>query len=154
MENSYLDFLGKQFLKHNFLGVFPRDCLPTHKIKVEKPYSLIINMDKSKDPGSHFVLMYVKHQNIYYFDSYGFGPLHQEILDFKKKQKCSLSFNVQQIQSENSYFCGLFCFGFLLAKDRKISTSDFLKLFYKSNSNLDKNDEIIQNFIVESLGIL
>lgn len=150
MRSSYLEKICDLNLKHAFLGVRPRDMLPKYKIsQSKKPFSIIINLDKHYEPGSHFVLIYCQNNIIYYFDSFGIPPIYEEILTFINKQKCEYAFNKIQIQDENSLFCGYFCFGYLLAKDKKFTNDEFLNLF--STQNLSINDALIEHFIISSL---
>ena len=48
----------------NFLGVYPADKLPK---TIKAPCSLIFNYDTSNLPGSHWVAVWIKKHNIYWF---------------------------------------------------------------------------------------
>ena len=50
-----------------FNGVFSRDSLP-NKIK---DGAYVINLNKYSDTGTHLIVLYVKNNDITYFDSFG-----------------------------------------------------------------------------------
>lgn len=60
--------IGKKFLGVKFKGVYPSDKIP--KLNDLSPYA-ILNLDTSKESGSHWVAI-AKHGNItYLYDSFG-----------------------------------------------------------------------------------
>ena len=61
-----------------FNGVFSRDNLP-NKIK-DGVY--IINLDEYSDIGTHWISLYVKNNDITYFDSFGVEHIPKEIKKF------------------------------------------------------------------------
>ena len=58
-----------------FSGVYSRDNLPD-KIK-DRAY--IINLDEYSDIGTHWVALYVKNNDVTYFDSFGVEHIPKEI---------------------------------------------------------------------------
>ena len=62
-----IDYIKKLNVK-NFRGVFMRDTLPRKPLHVE---SGIVNLNTSKEPGSHWVLYSKKGKKRIYFDSFG-----------------------------------------------------------------------------------
>ena len=59
-----------KWTQKGFLGCFPADRIPTTITKY--PCSLVINLDTSKKPGTHWVAAYCENgSTIYYFDSFG-----------------------------------------------------------------------------------
>ena len=50
-----------------FNGIYPRDNLP-NKIK---DGAYVINLDEHYDTGTHWIALYVKNNDITYFDSFG-----------------------------------------------------------------------------------
>ena len=58
-----------------FNGVYQRDNLPT-KIKDE---AYVINIDEYSDTGTHWIDLYVKNNNVTYFDSFGVEHISKEI---------------------------------------------------------------------------
>ena len=62
--------------KKRFNGVFSRDNLP-NKIK---DGAYIINIDEYSDIATHWVALYVKNNDISYFDSFGVEHIPKEII--------------------------------------------------------------------------
>ena len=60
---SHLKGIGTQLFDTSFLGVFPSDQIP----RIKKGECAIVNVDKSGDPGSHWVALTPNHV----YDSYG-----------------------------------------------------------------------------------
>ena len=60
-----------------FNGVYSRDNLP--KIK---DGAYVINLDEYSDIGTHWVVLYVRNNNITYFDSFGVEHIPKEIKTF------------------------------------------------------------------------
>lgn len=99
----------------NFYGVFARDRLPH---KTPRPAGLVINTDKSSEPGSHWIA--------YYIDASGraeiFDPLadevpRNEILSFVERNNRDTGLgtvaNVIPFQSTTSSRCGPFSIFYL-----------------------------------------
>jgi len=74
---SQLEKVGKKLFSVQFKGVYPSDKIP--KLNDLAPYC-ILNLDKSKEPGSHWIaLCKVKDRNeCLFYDS--FGRSHTEIM--------------------------------------------------------------------------
>ena len=65
--NLYIDNLMKKISK-SYKGTFSCNNIPSFK---EHNFSLISNLSKEKEKGSHLVGIYVLKNKIIYFDSYG-----------------------------------------------------------------------------------
>lgn len=63
-----LNKAGLEIFGSLFKGVYPSDRIP--KLNILKQYA-IINLDKSNEPGSHWVSIAWKNGNIYLYDSFG-----------------------------------------------------------------------------------
>ena len=61
-----------------FNVVYSRDNLP-NKIK-DRAY--VINLDEYSDIGTHWIALYVKNNDITYFDSFGVEHIPKEIIKF------------------------------------------------------------------------
>lgn len=143
LTNCYVDSVCHWLLKHKFLCVKSYDKFPL-QIRSQKPCSLIINLSSSHEPGSHFVCIYITKKTVEYMDSYGLPPFRSRIQNFIKKlsKKRKYIFNNKCIQPMDSFFCGFYCIGFLISKDKKKTMNQFQKMF----NNVD-NDQTIINFI-------
>ena len=58
-----------------FNGVFPRNNLP----KKNKKGAYVINLDEYKNTGTHWVVLFVKRDEVIYFDSFGVEHIRKEI---------------------------------------------------------------------------
>tara|TARA_B100000497_G_C7586448_1_gene352829 strand:+ start:388 stop:852 length:465 start_codon:yes stop_codon:yes gene_type:complete len=65
-----LDGIGKKLLRVKFKGVFPSDKIP--KLNDLSPYC-ILNLDSSKEPGSHWVALAKNGKDSILYDSFGRG---------------------------------------------------------------------------------
>ena len=126
-----------------FNGVFSRDNLP-NKIK---DGAYIINLDEYSDIDTHWISLYVKNNDITYFDSFGVEHIPKEI---KKFIECPLSSaslnknvisNIFRIQAYDSILCGYFCIVFINFMFKGKSLTDYTNVF--SPNNFKKNDDII-----------
>lgn len=107
----------------HFIGCYPVDRLPT---VISLPCSLIINLDTSDLPGSHWVAVYInKSRHAFYFDSYGSPPTVQ-ITKWLKQFK-SFSYNKKCFQSIFSKNCGFYCIYFIYLKHFCFNINDFPK---------------------------
>ena len=121
------------FSSNIFHGVFPIDLIPCKKLK--KPCSLIVNTDKSTGKGKHWVALFLgKHGKLEYFDSFGFRPLNQEIINFIQFNGDDYIYNSKQIQSNRSDTCGKYCVMFILFRSKNINYDTFLNIFKNNKS--------------------
>ena len=72
-----------------FNGVYSRDNLP-NKIK---DGAYVINLDEYSNIGTHWIALYVKNNNITYFDSLGVEHIPKEIAKFINRPSSSASQN-------------------------------------------------------------
>ena len=89
-----------------FNGVYSRDNLPKIKGRI-----FVINLDKYSNIGTHWVALYVRNNDIAYFDSFGVEHIPEENKAFignKNIQK-----KIFRIQTYDSIMCGYFCIGFI-----------------------------------------
>ncbi len=109
--SSDLNKKGKKIFGHRFLGVFASDQLPD--IKNEEMY--IANLDKSNEPGSHWIGVYSENNKIYVYDS--FGRKSKKIIPsiFGKGAIQDTEYDAEQ--SENEDNCGLRSLVFLYMAD-------------------------------------
>lgn len=148
--NKYVDKMCHTLLHHNFLSVYSYDTFPLNIKNKSLPCSFIINLSKRKEPGSHFVCIYISESVIEYMDSYGLPPFMPRIKKFitVHKEARAYSCNEHMIQSVTSLFCGYYCTAFLLSKDLNYSMSKFVNLFINKSGNKDK---IVVKFIKNAI---
>lgn len=112
-----------------FVGVFTLDELP-------KPFpesaSAIVNLDKSDQPGSHWVGVF-KNNVLEWFDPLGNRPPEDAIVE-------SCIINRARIQDEDSIACGAFALDFV---KRRIKGEDFASIIFSYTDNAILNDLLI-----------
>ena len=90
-----------------FNGVYSTDNLP-NKIK---DGAYVIYLDKHYDTGTHCIALYVKNNDITYFDRFGVEHIPKEIKAFIKNR--NIKINIFRIKAYDSIMCGYFCIGFI-----------------------------------------
>ena len=103
MSNLDLIRKAKELNLKNFRGVFMRDELKNMVPDYQE--CGILNLNTSKQPGSHWVCWFKNGDKKYYFDSYGVVP-PLEIVDYLKQP---IIRNTTQVQSFNQTICGQLC---------------------------------------------
>ena len=127
-----------------FSGVFARDQLPT---KVKWPSCMVINTDKSNEPGEHWLAVYYdKDGNCDFFDSYGNSPSKFNLKKYFETTSISINYNNKKIQGFFSDYCGHYCLIFLYLRCRGKSLESIENLF---NNSSDTNDNLIKKLIKE-----
>lgn len=146
-------------LTKSFRGVFSSDNIPpTVELKGGgKKFSLICNLSKEREPGTHFVtvLCPVGKQCVYYVDSFGLPPppstttTAEGIEQFLKALgKTEIIYSTSCVQHSLSTFCGYFAILFVLCNEYGLpltmgeSTPLFVTKSYDcNNKKLLANDE-------------
>ena len=90
-----------------FNGVYSRNNLP----KIIKNGAYVINLDEYADVGTHWIALYVKNNEVIYFDSFGVEHVPKEIKKFIGNK--DIKTNIFRIQTYNSIMCCYFCIGFI-----------------------------------------
>ena len=109
-----------------FNGVFSRNNLP----KTIKNGAYVINLDKYKNTGTHWVVLFVKNKVIY-FDSFGVEHTPEEVKKFIGNKDIKTS--MFRIQAYNSIMCGYFCILFIKFIFKAKTLNDFTNLFSPSD---------------------
>ena len=95
-----------------FCGVFPINRLSF--VLLPKPGAVIINLDDSYNPGSHWVSVYITEKSEgYYFDSFGRHP-PAAIQAFIERNTKNWTWNREVYQADDSTYCGYYCILFVL----------------------------------------
>lgn len=110
-----LEKLGKKLFGNKFKGVFASDQIP----QLKNTEMAIVNLDKSNEPGSHWVAIYKSNNNIWIYDS--FGRSTYSILPNLKK---SGNGNVKEADNDPEQFgtkseeCGQLSISWLCVADK------------------------------------
>jgi len=148
LTNAYLDDLSKHLIGKSFLGVFPADGLSSMPKK--KMFCLIFNTDLMKNPGKHFVSIFVSQKKTYYFDSFGNPKIQKHIASFIKKTKRPCVMHCEVIQDKTSNFCGFYALAFLLWMKKRKRSGGFYNLF-RTKQHLISNDSSVTKFILKEI---
>ena len=121
-----------------FNGVYSRDNWPK---KIEDG-AYVINLDEHADVGTYWTDLYVKDNQIVYFDSFGVEHVPKEIEKFIGTK--NIKTNVFRIQANISIMCGYLCIGFIDFMFVGKTLIDYTSLF--SPYDFEKNDNIILSY--------
>ena len=124
--------------KTKFNDVYSRNNL--FKLK-DRTY--IINLDEHESIGTHWIALYVKVDNVTYFNSCGVEYITKEIRKFIRNK--NIIANICRIQAYDSVMCGYFCIKFVDFILNGKSLLEYTKLF--SSNEYEKNDKIILNLV-------
>ena len=106
-----------------FEGVYSRDNLP-NKIK---DGAYVINLDKHSDIGTHWIALYVKNNDVTFFDSFGVEHIPVEIITFIGLK--NVTANIFRIQAYDSIICGYFCIEFVNFMLKVKTLTEYTNLF-------------------------
>ena len=124
-----------------FKGTFPRDMLPK---TLSRPGCVIINTDTAKEPGTHWVCVYLdKEGTAHYFDSFGLCPEFKEIREFLNRISTKWESNTICFQSIYSATCGMYCVYYLTCRCKGGDMDDFRSLFNQVPGINDRLAEMI-----------
>ena len=130
--------------KPRFNGVYSRNNLPNEI----KKGAYVINLDESKNTGTHWVSLFVKTNEAIYLDSFGIEHIPKEINKFINSDTTNLSSlkriksNIFRIQAYDSIMCGYFCIEFINYMLKGKTLLDYTNLF--SPNDFKKNDQVIK----------
>ena len=82
-----------------FNGVYARDNLPN----IIKDGAYVINLDEYSNIGTHWIALYVKNNDIIYFDSFVVEHIPKEIIKFIGRK--NVMTNIFRIQAYDSIMC-------------------------------------------------
>ena len=90
--------------------------------------------------------MYVKNNDVTYFDSFGVEYIPNEIKKIIDRK--NLILNIFRIQAYDSIMCGYFCIGFINFMFKGKTLNDYTNLF--SPNDFKRNDDIIMNYFMNN----
>ena len=94
-----------------FNGVHSRDNLSECGSPEIKDGAYIINLDEYSDTGTHWIALYMRNNNITYFDSFRIEHIPKEIKTFVSNN--NIKTNIFRINAYDSIMCRYFRIGFI-----------------------------------------
>ena len=119
-----------------FNGVNSRNNLP----KTIKKGAYVINLDEYENTCTHWVSVFVKTNEVIYFDSFGIEYIPSEINKFIGNS--DIKRNIFRVQAYDSIMCRYFCIKFINYMLKGKTLLDYTNLF--SPNDFKKNDQIIK----------
>ena len=127
-------------MKKDLMVYFQKNNL----LKLKKG-AYVINLDHSKNTGTHWVVIFVKSNEVIYSDSFGVEYIPEEIMERIEHSSLgnkNIKTSIFRTQDNSSIMCGYFCILFIEYMLNDKTLTDFTDLF--SSWNFEKNDEIIK----------
>ena len=134
-----------------FNGVYSRDNLP----KITKKGAYVINLDEYENTGTQWIALFIKTNEVIYFDSFGIEYIPKEINKFIRSKELrakalgsavgnnkKIKANIFRIQTYDSIMCGYFCIEFINYMLKGKTLLDYTNLF--SPNDFKKNDRVIK----------
>ena len=132
---STLDIRRLMNRNREFVGVFPIDRLPINLLN--KPSSLIVNLDEAYKSGSHWVAIYFpKVGYAVYMDPLGSEPPPLIASFLQRNSKHGWKYNKTKLQGDMSLLCGYYCVVFLRSTPK-------IHLFFKKFKNCNPYNEVL-----------
>ena len=133
ISNLYIDGLMEK-ISDSFRGTFPIDKIPSFK---DENFSIIVNLSRENEKGTHFIAISSSKNTIVYFDSYGVEHINLNIEKYLKKYRKKIIFSNIQLQHAFSSHCGFFCISFILSFENNIPLHKFIKMFHRKDMYLN-----------------
>ena len=133
----------------NFIGCFAEDQLENLTI-TSFPSFLIVNIDSTKLPGSHWIALGIFHDRIEIFDALGFDLFNWSrvpctLFNFLHRFSATRQvFAAPRIQSTNSHLCGFYAIYYVIIR-KFVSFEKSFSCFYHDRK-LAGNDRVLTNF--------
>jgi hypothetical protein len=128
-----------------FIGCYPSDGLPDPK-SIQYPSAFIVNLDPHQFAGSHWIAIYVKREEAYYFDSLAL-PVNEIIDESFLKEFPRVRKNAKAYQSPDNNTCAHHCISFIYFISIGYDFDQYLKLL-DTNFNADLFVKTIVNKMI------
>ena len=119
-----------------FNSIYSTNDLP----KTIKKGAYIINLDEYENTGMHWIALFVKTNEVVYFDSFGIEHIPKEIEHAIGNKEIKAS--ICRLQAYDSIMCGYYCIEFINYILKGKTLLDYTNLF--SPNDFKKNDQIIK----------
>ena len=117
-------------------------CSRNNLAKIIKNGAYVVNLDEYANVGTHWIALYIKKNEVIYFDSFRVEHVPKEIK--KSIGNKDIKTNIFRIQAYNSIMCGYFCIGFIDFMFANKTLINFTSLF--SPYAFEKNKKVILKY--------
>ena len=114
-------------------------------LKKIKDGAYVINPDKHKDAGTHWIALFCNRNEIVYFHSFGVEHIPKEIKKFISNK--NIKANIYCVQANDSVMCGYFCIEFIDFMLAGKTLTDYTNLF---SYDFDKSDQTILSYFKDA----
>ena len=135
----------------NFLGCFAEDELSNLTV-TSFPSFLIVNIDSTQLPGSHWIAIGIFNDKIEIFDALGFDLFNWsrvpcDLFNFLHRLSATREVVASpRLQSQNSHLCGFYAIYYVIIR-KFISFEKSFSCFYVDvDRKLARNDRVLSNF--------
>ena len=126
--------------------MYSRNNLPN---KIKKG-AYVRNLDEYENTDTHWVSLFVKANEVIYFDTFGVEHISKEVNKFIGNEESSsakarnkkIKVSIFRIQEYDSIMCGYFCIEFINYMLKGMTLLDYTNLF--SPNDFKKNDRVIK----------
>jgi hypothetical protein len=143
-------------------GIYPRDdfilSIPNATnaavAAVAATELFICNLDDCDKPGSHWIVIERHRGDIFYFDSYGLPPVHDDLAaKLVEMTRSTITWNNTQLQELDTNVCGQYCILYCLLRARQHSPEDIVNtLHHNDNLSTHQRDHVIATAINQRFG--
>ena len=150
LSNIYIaSVLNRCKLKH-YRGIFSCNNIPTKICRLQK-FSIICNLDREGERGSHFIAIVGHPEEIEYIDPLGLPCFNKDLANFMRKclqtvKKRVIKTNTVPFQHPLSSFCGFYTMLTVLFYDDNAPKKIAIKF---SKDDLWKNDTLCIDYICQ-----
>jgi len=130
--------------KKKYIGAYPSCFFPS---PTKKSFAFISNTEEHDENGEHWCAWVVKHDVIYFFDSFGRPPTDETLsIHFKEiiNNFKLVKYTNTRIQGWSSKACGYFCIHFIYILSLGLDYADFLNEY---SQDFENNDSVAFNFV-------
>ena len=118
MNSLQINKILKRHLRQYFRGVHASDAIP--KVSPPYPYALVVNTDKTGQPGEHWQAIWISSSgSAEFFDSFGNAPKGN--IKLFMQQFIKLEINKIKLQENFEISCGPYVIYFLINRFRGLS---------------------------------
>ena len=122
-----------------FNGVYSRNNLP----KTIRKGAYVINLDQYENTGTHCIALFVKTNEVIYFDSFGVEHIPKEMEHAIGNKE--IKANIFRLKAYDSIMCGYYCIEFINYMLKGKTLLDYTNLF--SPNDLKKTIELLKEYL-------